>query len=184
MTDTTIPWEGVVWTEAWQVTAPQDWPREPGDTAAPDAFFATLRAAGRGIDAARFLAHALPRMGAIGWLRATIAAEAPAADRASLAAIDAWLRAPDDAGRRAAFDCALPLPAEDPAKLCAAAVMFSGGSLAPDALPATPAPKHAAAQFVAAGVLLCTAAAIDPAAALDRALDAGAARAIPARRPD
>jgi len=168
-----MEWPEVVWTEAWQVTNLQGEPRRDGDDQPPARFFQMLRTAGEDVEAARFLASALPRLRAVEWLRAVIARLAPDADASTLAALDAWLRDPSDALRRAAFDTALPLPPESPAKICATAVFFSGGSLGPEDTPSLPPPKTGTGQLAAAGILHCVYSATDPPLALAEALALG-----------
>jgi hypothetical protein len=166
-------WKEVVWTEAWQVTGPLERPRADGDDAPPELYFAALRHAGEDVDAARFLASALPRFRAVQWLRQTIALLAMDADASTLAVVDEWLREPTDALRRQAFDVALPLFPDDPAKICATALLLSGGSLAPAGAPSLPPPKTGTGQIAAAGILQCAFASADPAMALGQALDLG-----------
>ncbi|MFD1951492.1 DUF6931 family protein [Sphingomonas arantia] len=173
-----MDWTEVVWTEAWQVTGLQGWPRRHGDEASPAHFFQALRDAGEDVDAVRFLASALPRFRSVEWLRAVIARLAPDADAPTLALIDAWLREPTDRTRRDAFETSLPLAAEDPAKICAAALLFSGGSLAPLAAPSIPPPKTGTGQLVAGGVLHCAYATATPDVALSVALDLGVSIAV------
>jgi hypothetical protein len=178
-----MEWPEVVWTEARQVTSLQGSPRREGDDQSPARFFQILREAGEDVDAARFLASALPRLRAVEWLRAVILRLAPQADVPTLAALDAWLRDPTDALRRAAFDTALPLPPDDPAKICATAAFFSGGSLGPVDTPSLPPPKTGTGQLAAAGILHCVYSAADPAAALAEVLDLGSVIASRPREP-
>ncbi|MGK6324459.1 DUF6931 family protein [Sphingomonas sp. DT-51] len=179
-----MDWINTVWTEARQVTAFLEWPRMEGDDAPPARFFEQLRSAGRHEDAAAFLALALPRDAAVRWLRDVALATFLEPEAPTWHAVDNWMSQPSDASRRAAFDAALASSARDYGAvaagvmlLCGTAVFFSGGSLAgPNAVP-VPASKQATGQFVAEGIRLCAAAAVDPVAALDRALLAGAALA-------
>ncbi|WP_442678870.1 DUF6931 family protein [Sphingomonas sp. ASY06-1R] len=175
-----MDWKEIIWTEARQVTVFLDWPRMPGDDAAPAQFFVELRRAGREVDATKFLALALPRLSAVRWLRAVMKRQLPDANTPLLASVDAWLRAPSDALRREVLEAAHALSPEEAGTnegatmlLCASAIFFSGGSLAPSNQPASPASKQATGQFVAAGILLCTSDAEDPDVALDQALGDG-----------
>jgi hypothetical protein len=178
-----MEWPEVVWTEAWQVTKLQGEPRREGDDQPPARFFEMLRNSGEDVEAAHFLASALPRLRAIEWLRGVIARLAPDANASTLAAVDAWLREPSDALRRAAFDTALPLPPEDPAKICATAVFFSGGSLGPEDAQSLPPPKTGTGQLAAAGILHCVFSTAGPPVALAKALDLGSAIATRTRKP-
>jgi hypothetical protein len=179
-----MDWNTIIWTEARQVTAFLNWPRVEGDAATPAEFFAELRRAGRDADAVNFLALALPRFAAVQWLRAVMTHHLPAADASTLAKVDDWLRQPADALRRDIFASALALPADETGGnsvaamvLCASAIFFSGGSIAPESIAASPAPKQATGQFVGAGILLCVSSAKDQEAALDEALRIGNALA-------
>lgn len=191
MTDVThrlldsLAWPSTVWTQARQVTALLDWPALPGDDAAPAAFFVALRAAGREVEAAQFLGLALPRYEAVAWsaraLTGYVERESP--DGAALRAVHDWLRAPSDALRRMAARVAEPIREATPAKLCATAVLLSGGSLTPVDAPPVPAPRHATGMLAAAAILAAVFASENPASHLAYALDLGAAIAAHATEP-
>ncbi len=162
-----------IWVEARQVTTLLEWPPEEGDQASPDIFLRRLLERDRKIDAIRFLAQAIDRLAAIWWLRQVIARQASSANLPTLSAIDEWLDYPSDTSRRRAFDAASKAPGDDPARLCATAIYFSGGSLAPEGAPIALASKHITGRLVGAGLLLCNARSTDADGARTEALDIG-----------
>jgi hypothetical protein len=166
-------WSRTIWTEARQINALLGWPPQPGDNARPDRFFDALRAEGRNRDATRFLGQALPRYEAVLWAARTVGRCSPHADPRVMDAVAAWLAAPSDALRRAAYDAARGAPDPSAARLCALAVFTSGGSLAPEDKPPYPAPKATVGRFAAGAVLIAAANSLPREAALDRALDDG-----------
>jgi hypothetical protein len=190
MTVTPAPWIRVKWTEAGQVAEMAGWRASPSAkadlTTPPAAFCASLLDEGLKADAARFLAHALPRHDAVRWAVDVVADLVPqdsfgADERAALKAASLWLQDPTDERRRAAFAAAEAcLDSASPLALCAVAVFFSGGSIAPiDCEPIQP-PREAAGRFVAAAVLAAAVRSGDMMSALDRAVDsAGRMAAAP-----
>lgn len=150
-------WKQVRWTEAGQVAAILGWPASDHDKEPPEAMFDRLREAGRDDDAAMFLGQALPRYEVVAWAAQTVRDLAPPdlspQDAEALGATLRWLTDPSDNRRRAAFDAAADASDTSPQRMCALAVFFSGGSLAPAELEPLLAPKDAAGKFAAGAVL-------------------------------
>lgn len=150
-------WKQVKWTEAGQVAAILGWPASEQDADAPEAVFDRLREEGRDDDAAMFLGQALPRFEVVAWaaqtVRDLVPGEISKPDAEALQAALQWLRDPSENRRRAAFDAAAEAGDTSPQRMCALAVFFSGGSMAPADLEPLLAPKEAAGTFAAAAVL-------------------------------
>ncbi len=174
-------WKHVKWTEAGQVTAILGWPASEKDSVEPESFFDALRAEGREHEAAMFLGQALPRFEAVTWavrsVRDLVAPDAARGDADALKSAFLWLQDPTENRRRAAFDAASTPGDTSPQRLCALAVYFSGGSLAPDNLQPVLPPKDAAGKFAAGAVLSAAAASERRVEALNAALDLGEALA-------
>jgi uncharacterized protein DUF6931 len=148
-----------------------------GDAAAaadPGAAARQLLAGGRAADGIRVVACALPPREGIWWAwvsarHAAQVAEAKGAGAApavndALAAVERWITQPSDDTRRAAWAASDVAGLESPAGAAAAAVFFSGGSIAsPDVAPVPP-PAGLHATMIAASV---TMAAATDAASLD-----------------
>ena len=178
-------WKRVKWSEAAQIlevlaVPPAD--RGPGAT--PEAYFAGLRQEGKRLEAADFLAQALPRLEAVAWAAQTVRDIAPPAPTSSpqaraLRAALFWLQDQSDTRRRAAYEAAQACEPSGPESMAALAVFLSGGSLAPAQYEPVQPPKHAAGLCAAGAVKMAalrTEATLDELwAALDRALDAGEA---------
>jgi hypothetical protein len=150
-------WKQVRWTEAGQITAILGWPQSEHDRDPPEAVFDRLRREGKDDDAALFLGQALPRYEVVAWAAHAVRDKSPPdlkpRDAEALEASLQWLRDPSDTRRRAAFDAALAASDTSSQRMCALAVFFSGGSLAPPDLEPLPAPKAAAGSFAASAVL-------------------------------
>jgi hypothetical protein len=173
-------WTQVRWTEAGQVTALLGWPRSAEDAKAPEVFFDDLRAQGRDDEAAMFLGQALPRFEVVSWAARTVRDLTPverSPDGDALKAALLWLQDPSEIRRRAAFDAAQLAGDTAPQRLCALAVFFSGGSLAPENLQPVPAPKEVAGRFAAGAVLAAASASGRRTEALEQALKLGEALA-------
>jgi hypothetical protein len=117
-------------------------------------------------DAVLALTHVLPRPYAIAWAcecwqAARTDAEPDPAERSAIAATRRWLAEPTEENRRAALELADRLGYSSSAALLAAAAGWSGGSMLPPDLPASPPSAGMSGQAVKAAVLL--AAAADPA---------------------
>jgi len=128
-------------------------------TGAPDAASALMRIvqAGMMADAARFIAHALPKREAVWWAcmcaRAT-APEPPPPDAEALAAAEAWVRKPAEELRRAAMAKAEAAGFRSPEAWAAVGAFWSGGSMAPAGQPVVPPADHLTGVAVAGAVSL------------------------------
>ena len=176
-----MSWNRVKWTEAGQIAERLEWKEPLGAdaTTPPEAYFATLRQAGRLNDAVFFLGQALPRFETVAWaaravrdLRVTPLPPGP--DAEALKATLLWVQDPSENRRRTAFDAAGKAPDTSAERLAAFAAFFSGGSIAPPDCPAVQAPPDAAGRFAAVAVVVAAIHSGDEAGALTRALDAGA----------
>jgi hypothetical protein len=127
--------------------------------AAPDAAAALTRIVEGGMmaDAARFMAHALPKREAVWWAcmcaRAT-EPEAPPPDAAALVAAEAWVRKPEEEFRRAAMAKAEAAGFRSPEAWAAVGAFWSGGSMAPPGQPIVPPADHLTGVAVAGAVSL------------------------------
>jgi len=105
------------------------------------------------LEAARLLAHALPRREAVWWAcmcaRHTAPADLPAADRAALEATELWVRRPTDENRRAAYGLAEAAGFGSPEAWVGVAAFWSGDSMSPLGQPAVPPAAHLAGRAVA-----------------------------------
>lgn len=150
-------WKQVRWTEAGQVTAILEWPVSEHDQDPPEAVFDRLRKEGRDDDAVLFLGQALPRYEVVAWAVRTVRELSPPdlapRDAAALDAAQQWLRDPSENRRRAAYDASETAGSVSAQRMCALAVFFSGGSLAPPDVEPLPAPKDALGAFAAGAVL-------------------------------
>ncbi len=115
-------------------------------------------------DAIRFLAVALPKREAVGWglacVRVALPTPSPVAAKA-LAAVEAWVKEPSEAHRRACAGAAEATGYDTATGCLANAAFWSGGSLSAPHLPAVPPPENLTATGVTAALLL--AAVTDPA---------------------
>jgi len=107
-------------------------------------------------DAFLLLARTLPKQYAIIWATQCVdqsltAALAPE-DKQCAELVRRWLKGPDEKLRRAAMEAAETAEFEGPWAWLAAAVGFSGGSLAPEGLPVVPPADHLTAVAVAASL--------------------------------
>lgn len=116
-----------------------------------------LSAAGLLTDAARLVAHALPKREAVWWAcmcaRATEPAPA-AADAEALAAAETWVRRPEEANRRQAMAKAEAAGFRTPEAWAAIGAFWSGGSMAPEGQPVVPPADHLTGLAVAGAVAL------------------------------
>jgi len=108
-------------------------------------------------DAARFMAHALPKREAVWWAcmcaRATDPAPAPP-DAEALAAAEAWVRRPEEDLRRAAMARAEAAGFRSAEAWAAVGAFWSGGSMAPPGQPVVPPADHLTGVAVAGAVSL------------------------------
>ena len=128
------------------------------DGIGPEAFLDRLLEAGHIVDAARFLAHGLPKREAVWWAcraarRAAGAKPSPEVD-AAIRAAEAWVVEPTEENRRPAFDAAEAATFATAAGCAAASAFWSGGSLAPPAAPVVPPGEYMTAMGASAAVLL------------------------------
>jgi Family of unknown function (DUF6931) len=122
--------------EAMPLVRDDQKPQECAETLAEKGMFA---------DAISLIAYAREPVRAIAWGRDCVKQlpppEPPKTPDHSLAAVEAWLEAPDEDKRRAAQAAAEESGDSKASDLLALAVFFSGGSIAdPDAPPADPPP--------------------------------------------
>ncbi len=128
------------------------------DTLTPAQYLQLLMDNQQYLDGVRFLAHALPKREAVWWacLSARSAAGPNPAPpiRAALEAAEKWVADPSEDNRRPAMAAAEAATLATPAGCAAAAVFWSGGSLAPPNLPEVPPGETLTAQGVTGAVLL------------------------------
>lgn len=109
-------------------------------------------------DAARFLAHALPKREAVWWacLCARLAHGAKPEEKiaAAIQTAEKWAVDPSDDNRRAAFPAAEKAELRTPAGCAAMAAFWSGGSLAPPNLPVVPPKEELTGHGVSCAVML------------------------------
>jgi hypothetical protein len=126
-------------------------------TSAPEAL-AALEAGGFRLEAARLVAHTLPKREAVWWAcmcaRHTAPADLPQTDRDALEAAEAWVRRQTDEVRRAAMDKAQHAGFQTPEAWAAVAAFWSGDSMSPLDVPKVPPPPHAAGAAIAGAVAL------------------------------
>ncbi len=110
------------------------------------------------VDAAKFLARALPAREATWWAclcaRTCVSNDAPEALRKSLELADKWVFKPTEENRRPTLDAAQKTDFKSPASWAAMAAFWSGGSLAPPELPAVPPAANLTGKAVAGAVML------------------------------
>ena len=132
------------------------------DGVTPAAFLQALLDTSRFLDAASFLAHALPKREATWWAclcaRDDLPAEAKPKVVAALDAAEAWVFKPTDELRREALAKAEAADlSRSPSALAAAAAGWSGGSLSPSGDPEIPPGDTMTAAAVFSAVALATA---------------------------
>lgn len=117
-----------------------------------------LIAAGRLQDAAKLVAHALPRREAVWWAcmcaRGVPDPALPPEDAAAIAAAEAWVRRPDEPARRAAAAAAERTKFATPEAWAAMGAFWSGGSMSPEGQPVVPPAEHLTGTAVAGAVML------------------------------
>jgi hypothetical protein len=177
-------WTRVKWSEAAQVIELLDWapPSPAAGRMPPQTYFEDLRRASRLEDAVFFLGLALPRHETVVWAARSVRDISEGRDRSradadALKAALLWVQDPSEPRRRAAWDAANLAHASCAERLAAMAVFFSGGSLAPDNLPAVPPQNDVAGRVAASAILVAAAKGPDRLAAINRALDEGDAMA-------
>jgi hypothetical protein len=162
-------WARVKWTEAGQILSALDMPcAEDKVAATPKAQFEALVEAGEFDTATHFLALALPRYESVVWAARAVTNGGPQRE------IDKWIADPTDTNRRAVWAAGEGEAADSPTRLVAAATFLSGGSIAPEDLPAIQPDPNVCARLSAAAVLVHAYRAPDPKAFLKDVLAAGA----------
>lgn len=173
-------WSLSAWTDAGQLAALIDPAKVPDEAigVAPAQWFATLRAQGKTFDAVSFLAHALPRYECVVWAAQSLI-EGRVLDRSDTFATAAlrWIDDPSDRLRRAAGEAAERSGRSRAGELLCQAVFYSGGSIAPEDLPAVPAPPQMCALMAAGAVLTGAYDQEAPSAVIERAFQIGEALA-------
>ena len=117
-----------------------------------------LEEAGFLSEAAKLMAHALPRREGVWWACMCAQHTAPAdlaqPDRAAAAAAEAWVRNQTDESRRDAFDHAQQAGFGTPEAWAAVAAFWSGDSMSPLGQPKTPPAPHLTGTAVIGSVVL------------------------------
>jgi hypothetical protein len=110
------------------------------------------------LEAARLVAHALPKREAVWWACMcalhTAPTDLPEADRLAREAAELWVRQQTDATRRAAMERAQAVEFGSPEAWSAVAAFWSGDSMAPEGLPAVPPAPHLTGTAVAGSIAL------------------------------
>jgi hypothetical protein len=110
------------------------------------------------VDAAKFLARALPPREATWWAclcaRTSVQEETPAESRQALKLAEKWVFKPTEENRRLTFDAAQKTDFKSPASWAAMAAFWSGGSLAPPELPVVPPAANLTGKAVTGAVML------------------------------
>lgn len=117
-----------------------------------------LEAGGFGNDAAKLMAHALPRRESVWWAcmcaHHTEPDNLPDVDRAAVAAAEQWVRNQADETRREAFDKAQQAGFGTAEAWAAVAAFWSGDSMSPLGQPKTPPAPHLTGTAVIGSVVL------------------------------
>ena len=169
-------WTLSTWTDAARLAAAVD-PRAvhaESNGRQPRDWFLHLRDEGEPVDAVMFLAHAMPRYECIVWAARSLV-EAGAIDRTDPGIVAAlrWIDNPCDKLRRIAGDHAETADEDAASTVLCQAIYVSGGSLAPEDLPAVQPPPEACAKLAAAAVLQVAYSKEDPAPAIARSIAIG-----------
>ena len=137
-------------------------PAEPAimirDCTTVSAALAALEAGGFQLEAARLIAHALPKREAVWWACMCALHTAPPdlaeSDRAAREAAEVWVRQPTEPARRTAMERAQATAFGTPEAWAAIAAFWSGDSMAPEGQPAVPPAPHLIGTAVAGAVAL------------------------------
>ena len=173
-------WEMVHWSQARQVTQLMGVKDKdaPGPAVTPDQHFAALIKAEQYSDAAKFLAHALPRYEAVLWAQRVLD-KLKSDDKREPDEVEAmktaraWVGEPVDALRRTAWEQAQAMDEATAEKLILQAIFLSGGSMAPEDLPAVHPAPDLAAKMASGAILVSTHRSEKPDKALAEALAIG-----------
>jgi hypothetical protein len=126
-------------------------------TQVPDAL-QRLEAGGFLVEAARLVAHALPKREAVWWAcmcaSHTAPADLPESDRLARELAENWVRQQTDKVRREAMAKAEVGKFGTPEAWAAVAAFWSGDSMAPEGQQAVPPPEHLCGVAVAGAVML------------------------------
>jgi hypothetical protein len=126
------------------------------DCATVPAALAALEAGGFQVEAARLVAHALPKREAVWWACMcalhTAPPDLPEPDRTAREAAELWVRQPTDAARRAAMQKAQATDFGAPEVWAAVAAFWSGDSMAPEGQPAVAPAPHLTATAVTSAI--------------------------------
>ena len=122
---------------------------------------ARLQADGLFNEAARLCAHALPKREAVWWACMCAAAvpdaALPGVDTVARLAAEAWVRKPtEESLRRAAWAAAEKTEFRSPEAWAATGAFWSGGSLAPEGLPAVPPGDHLTGLAISGAIVLAS----------------------------
>ncbi|MES2711151.1 MAG: hypothetical protein V4653_06180 [Pseudomonadota bacterium] len=116
--------------------------------------------AGKLVEAARLVAHALPKREAVWWAcmcaRAVPDPALKPEDLASLTAAEAWVRRPEERARRAAAELAEKTSFKSAEAWAAMGAFWSGGSLAPEGMADVPPGEHLTGVAVAGAIVLAS----------------------------
>ncbi len=116
--------------------------------------------AGKLVEAARLVAHALPKREAVWWAcmcaRAVPDPALKPEDLASLAAAEAWVRRPEERARRAAAEIAEKTSFKSAEAWAAMGAFWSGGSLAPEGMADVPPGEHLTGVAIAGAIVLAS----------------------------
>jgi hypothetical protein len=119
---------------------------------------AVLEGRGGFADAARVVAHALPKREAVWWAcmcaRSVPGRPRRAEDEAALGAAEAWVRRPEEAARRAAHAAAARAGFSSAEAWAAMAAFWSGGSMAPEGQPVVPPAEDLTGKAAIGSVLI------------------------------
>lgn len=168
-------WTLSTWSDAARLAAAVDPRAVPAEAKGkqPRDWFLRLRNEGEPVDAIMFLAHAMPRYECIVWAARSLAEAGTDGSDTGLVAVLRWIDNPSDKLRRTAGDHAETADEDAPSTVLCQAVYVSGGSLAPEDLPAVQPPPDACAKLAAAAVLQAAYADEDPAPAIARSIAIG-----------
>ena len=133
--------------------------------ATPGALVEALLAEGKGPEAVRCVAGALPSREGVwwGWVSARHTAQLvhgenlPPAIRTALDALERWINGPDDDARRAVWAAGEAAGLGTPEGAASAAAFLSGGSIAPAGTPNMPPPPGVSGTLVSTAVALAVA---------------------------
>lgn len=154
----------VQWIAA-RAALPEDMLPMVSAAADPNALVEALLAEGKGPEAVRCVAGALPAREGVWWAwvsarhtaQAVHGDELPAPMKTTLDALERWINGPDDEARRAAWAAGEAAGLGTPAGAAAAAAFLSGGSIAPAGTPNMPPPPGVSGTLVSTAVVLAVA---------------------------